>query len=175
MWDYNVKNPVNLRKHVSLKVVCLVNQGEILSYGFKLVKSDNICLQLANLVSHIVSTYNWQTICDKGEWKKVTEFASTCRWCHSFQLQCLHVLRLGLFIRYALHFVFFIVPLILNFYGVILQMKFQEFLLDTTILIKHGWNFKSFGTKEFQKTCETAYLEKKFKTQTNTGYNKNKI
>ncbi len=136
MWDCNVKNPINLRKHVSLKVVCLVNQGEILSYGFKLVKSDSICLQLANLLSHTVSTYNWQTICDKGEWKKVTKFASTCRWCQSFQLQCLHVLRLGLFIRYAPHFVFLTVPLILNFYGVILQMKFQEFLSNTTILIE---------------------------------------
>jgi hypothetical protein len=49
-------------------------------------------------------------------------------------------------------------------------MKFQEFLSDTAILIKHGWNFKSFGTKEFQRTCETACLEKKFRTQTDTGF-----
>jgi hypothetical protein len=48
-------------------------------------------------------------------------------------------------------------------------------LSDMTILIKHGWNFKSFGTKEFQKTYETACLEKKIWTQTNIGYNKNKI
>jgi hypothetical protein len=51
-------------------------------------------------------------------------------------------------------------PLILNFCGVILQMKFQEFLSDTTILINHGWNFKSFGTKEFQRTCEQLALRK---------------
>jgi hypothetical protein len=49
-------------------------------------------------------------------------------------------------------------------------MKFQEFLSDTTILIKHGWNFKSFGTKEFQRTGETACLEKKFRTHTDTGF-----
>jgi len=78
MWDYNVKNLINLKKHVSLKVMCLVNQGEILSYGFKFVKLDSICLQLANLLKHTVFTYNWQTICDKGEWKKVRAFASTC-------------------------------------------------------------------------------------------------
>jgi hypothetical protein len=100
----------------------------------------------------------------------VTESASTCQWCQSFQLQCLHVLGLGLFTRYAPHSVFLRIPLILNFYGVILQMKFQEFLSDTAILIKHGWNFKSFGTKEFQRTCETASLEKKFRTQTDTGF-----
>jgi hypothetical protein len=43
-------------------------------------------------------------------------------------------------------------------------------LSDTTILINHGWNFKSFGTKEFQRTCETTCLEKKFRTQTDTGF-----
>jgi len=39
-------------------------------------------------------------------------------------------------------------------------MKFQEFLSDTMIFIKHGWNFKSFGTKEFQRTCERLALRK---------------
>ncbi len=52
----------------------------------------------------------------------------------------------------------------LDIFGVILQMKFQEFLPNIIILIKHGWNFKSFGTKEFQRTCETTCLEKKIRT-----------
>jgi hypothetical protein len=39
-----------------------------------------------------------------------------------------------------------------------------------TILIKHGRNFKSFGTKEFQRTCEIACLEKKIRTYTDIGF-----
>ncbi len=42
-----------------------------------------------------------------------------------------------------------------------LRGQVSEFLSDTMILIKHGWNFKSFGTKEFQRTCEAACLFKK--------------
>jgi hypothetical protein len=49
-------------------------------------------------------------------------------------------------------------------------MKFQEFLSDTMILIKHGWNFKSFGTKEVQRTCEMACLQKKIRMQIDEGF-----